>query len=118
MSAIREAAESLVEALEGIDELHVHTDLGAVLDPPAVVVSPPRLTRATNCLDFTDATFLVIVAVAADDLAVERLWDLVPVVSAAIEEHTNGAVTTASPGLWTGGGAELPCYEITVEMPL
>lgn len=118
MSAVREAAEQIVTALATLRDLPVVTDTGASLQPPAVVVGPPRLAWETPCADPTEATFLLYVVVAADEWALPALWELVPQVAGAIEEHTDAVVTTAEPGAYQAGNADLPCYELTVEMPL
>lgn len=115
---VRGAVEALKAAVEEVDEIRVYTDPGATVDPPGVVIAPPTLTSETYGLGFTLAAFRVVVVTAADEYAVERLWDLVPAVSEAIERNTDGAVTRAAPGQWGEQGAALPCYELTVEMGL
>lgn len=118
MSYLQTATELLADALATVDGVRVHTDLADALDPPAVVVAMPRLDWATPTSDPTDATFLVIVAVGRTDRWVESLWRLVPLVTDALDALPEAAVIAARPGLWTSAGADLPCYELTVEVSL
>lgn len=116
---ISAAATAIVEALDTVDGVRSYTDLGAVVDPPATLLGPPALTWAGVGSAPSEARFLVVVVVQADDRAMPRLWDLVPRVVEALEDNVQDAVVvSASPGVWTGGGTELPCYEITVEISL
>lgn len=117
--SITAAAGALREVLEDLDGLRFYDDLAAVLDPPAVLLGPPALEwggRPGN--GPVNARFLVIVAVAADDRALPRLWELVPQVGDAIESAVDAVVLTATPGSWMSGGTDLPCYELTVEVSL
>lgn len=116
--SIAAVVDDLREALETVDGVRVYTDPGAVLDPPAIVIGPPRLDWETGSPEPTTARLLVIVAVTADDRALPRLWALVPQVAAAIEDVVDAVVLSASPGSWMAGGADLPCYEITTEVSL
>jgi hypothetical protein len=118
MSAIADAAAALAEALKGVPDLRVYTDPGATVDPPAAIVGPPQLSWEGVCEDPTSARFLVWVVVPADDRAVERLWELVPLAAAALQTVTDATVTVALPGRWPGGGSDLPAYEITTEVAL
>lgn len=113
-----QARAGLLAALGTVDELRVESDVGAQLDPPAAMVGPPALTFGGPTSDPAGATFVVIVAVAADDRAVDRLFALLPEVTAAIESQTDAVVTGADPGAWQNGSTALPCYEISVEMSL
>lgn len=115
---ITEAAEALVAALQTVDGVRSYTDLGAVVDPPATILGPPALSWQGIGSTPAEARFLVIVAEQADDRAMPRLWDLVPRVAEALEDVQDAVVISATPGSWTTGGTELPCYEITVEISL
>lgn len=118
MSTIEEASGALAAALRTITELRVYDDPGAVFDPPAALVAPPELTWDAYSSDPTGARFVVVVMVAADGQANRRLWDLVPRAAVAIETVEDAAVRQASPGLWTTGSTELPCYQIQIEVSL
>lgn len=115
--SIKDAAEALAGALRAVPGLRVYTDLGATIDPPGAIVGPPILTWDVPG-DPTNARFLIYVVAAADEYAVEKLWDLVPQVAGALDLVTDAAVTRADPGLYPSGGVELPCYEITCEVAL
>lgn len=116
MSPVREAAERLTAALKTVPNLPVSSDPSKVVSPPAVVVSVPRLTFEAVCSEPTSLTFTVFLVVPLDAMTVDRLWDLISPVTQAIEDHADAVVTTADPGVYLAGTAELPCYALTVEM--
>lgn len=120
MIAIATAAAELVTALKTVEGLRVYSDQGADLDPPCALLGPPQLdwTRY-NDSGPSSATFIVLVAVKADDRAVERLWDLVPAVAKAVETLPGAAVRQAFPvSLATGQTTQLPAYQLQVEVSL
>jgi hypothetical protein len=107
-----ESQLKMVVALGGA----VVRDMGAPLASlPAVVIGPPELLWETGCLGPTSMRLLLYVVIDADERALERLWDLVPLVADAADA-TEAAVISAVPG--TYGTPVLPAYEITLEMPL
>ncbi|MBK1785133.1 hypothetical protein [Prauserella cavernicola] len=123
MSLVREAAERLEAALATVGDLRVTRDLGSNVDPPAAIIGPPRLDwdgylPLGELAQPTSATCVVYVAVANDDRSLERLWEFVPRVAAALSEVQDAVTTSALPGMFPVGNADLPCYEITVEMSL
>lgn len=116
MSAVTDAVAALREALGAVEGVRVYTDPAAVVDPPAVAVGPPALAWdgfGPAC----SATFPVYVVVALDERALQRLWELVPAVQAALET-TEATARVANPIVFTSGGQDLPAYEITTEFPL
>lgn len=116
---LAELAGELKAAVETVPDVRAYLDPGASIAPPGVVIGPPQLTFEGYSGDPTEATFVLAVCVAASDRAMARLWDLVPLVAAAVHTHTEDAVVRrAQPGAWTAGGTELPCYELTVETNL
>lgn len=118
MSIVKAKAEELETAAKTVPNVRFYRDLGATVDPPALVIGPPRLQWESYCVDPTSATFIVIVMVAMNERAQEALWDLVPLVAAAMSDVEDAVVTTASPGVFNAGGTDLPSYEITVEVSL
>jgi hypothetical protein len=112
------AAEALAEALRTVEGLRVHTDPGALLDPPAAVVGPPALAWEGYDAAPTSARFVVVVVVAMDERALPRLWDLVPLVAAAVDTVPDAVLRTADPGVWSANGADLPSYELLIEVAL
>lgn len=118
MNAITEMAAALTAALKTVPGCEVPDTQGANLDPPSLVLSPPALTWEGLCSGPTSATWLVFVVVAAEERALERLWDLLPQVTDAIDAVTDAAVIRADPGAFRAGATDLPCYEITVEVSL
>jgi hypothetical protein len=120
MSAVKAVAEMMEAALGGITDVPTHRDPGANITPPATVLGVPALRWEALDVSPTSARFIVYAIVDPDERAPERLWDLVELVSAAIDENTDGVVISAEPaGYVSGSGATpLPCYEITVEVPL
>ncbi len=117
--SIADAAAALKTAVLTVEDVRVYA-LGEQVTPPGVVIGPPALTGQTVCAGPTDATFSVYVIVALDDRALERLWELVPAVWAAIEENTDAVVLRADPGTYAAAGipAEMPSYELAVEHPI
>lgn len=118
MSAVKIAAEALQTAAKGVAGVRVHTDLGAAVDPPATIVGPPALTWEGACVEPTEAQFPVWVVEAADERAMERLWERVPLVSEALDGAEDATVRRADPGTYPTGGVELPAYVITVDVAL
>lgn len=118
MSVVKAAAAALKAALKTVQDVIPHTDPGATIDPPATVLGPPALTWDALYGGPTSARWLVYVVVGVDDRAIERLWDLVPVVAAALDEVDDAVVIRADPGTYLTGGGELPCYSIQVDVSL
>lgn len=123
MSAVKDAAEELLAALRTVPDLRVHSDLGANLEPPAVILGAPALGWRSFCRQPTSARFVVFIVVAADDRALESLWDLVPQVATAVEDNMQAAAvqdgpSAALPTTFYTAGVELPCYELTIEVDL
>lgn len=121
MSTVVEAAQALLVALKSVPDMPVHTDMGAVVDPPALVVGPPGLLWQVHGRGPNLARFPVWVVVDADERALERLWDLVPAVVEALEA-ADVEITVddqgALPDIWPGGKAGLPAYQIFTEVAL
>jgi hypothetical protein len=118
MSAIAEAAATILAALKGIEGVNATSDVGKTLDPPSLVLGPPALVWQGVCAGPTSARWLVYVVVPADERALERLWELVPVVAAALDAMPDVSVIRADPGAYVNGSGELPCYEIQIEVSL
>jgi hypothetical protein len=117
--SITELGAALVAALRSVPNLSA----GFVTDvnqsaPPVALVQPPVLGWAGYRDGPTSATFEVVLCVAMDSRAMERLYDLVPTVAEAIEDVPDASVTEARPGTFPLGGQSLPCYSITVETSL
>src|SRR5205807_407367 len=118
MSIVSDAAEVLIEALRTVDGVRYH-DLGASIDPPALVLGMPKLALDAQCPgQLTVATFPIFLVVAMDDRAQLRLWELAEPVAAAIESVTGAAITSADPDIYVAGAQQLPCYAFTTEMSL
>ncbi|MDG4790375.1 hypothetical protein O7626_31400 [Micromonospora sp. WMMD1102] len=122
---IKNAANDLydaLKALEGTTGLRVYRDIagpGAAIQPPAVVLSAPRFAWQTGCVGApTDARWLVYVIAAAGERALEVLWGYLPAVAEAIDSVPSAAVIQADPGAYQASSAELPCYEIQVDVGL
>lgn len=118
MSAAAKAKRAeLVAALTGLQPHGIrYTALGDDVDPPAAVVGPPLLNWESYSAEPTSARYLVYLIVGADERAIDRLLDLMPLVTEAIESVPDASVTLATPTVWPAG--ELPCYELTVEATL
>jgi hypothetical protein len=119
--SIAEATQEVVDAIKGVSGLQVIPFSGSVeLDPPAVVMGAPSFdAMAYGRGFFTNARLLVHLIVPADELALERLWEFLPLVTEAIDSNSDGKCTRAMPTSFPAGGSGgLPSYEITVEVPL
>lgn len=116
--SVKTAAQALLDGLGSIAGFRAYADLGAVLEPPAAVLGPPALTWSTPSDEPTGATFLIYVCVESGERSLEQLWDLVPVVAAALDDVRDVDVIRADPGSYTNAGVDLPAYVITVEMEL
>lgn len=118
-SPVEAAAGALIVALRTVEGLRVYDDPGAVIDPPGAIVGPPSLAWEGYCAGPSAARFLVVVAVALDERALPQLWELAPRVALAIETDVPDAVVRrADPGVWAGGGVDLPSYELQIEVSL
>lgn len=108
----------LCDALDTVGGLRVLRRPGALGNPPVAYVPPPELTWDGYVTEPTEAVFEVVLAVAADDRAIENLFRFLPLVTAAIEdaEQVDAVVKTATPGVWRTGNTELPCYFIRTEV--
>lgn len=118
MSAIADAAAAITAAVKAAG-LRVYNPLDSV-DPPAVVLGPPRLFWDRLSDAPSRAQFDVLVVAPASDRLMAQLWELVPKVAAAISDHTDGAVDTngATPVPYAAGGTSLPSYTISISIPL
>lgn len=116
---VKEAAEALQAALKTVPGTRVYTDPSAMVDPPGLVIGPPRLQWQTMCTGPTEAVFTVYVVTALNDRTLERLWELVPQVADAVDNNMYDAVVLrADPGVFPAGGPDLPAYEMTIEISL
>lgn len=118
MNAIKDAALQLETTLKTL-KLPVVRPGAQIVDPPALVLGPPKLAWEAYNRGPTSAVFEVIVAVGASEDAMALLWGLVPTVAEAIDAGSPSmAVTNADPVAWPAGGSDLPAYRITVEAEL
>lgn len=119
---VKDAALELKAALKLVPGIgsFVYTDLGADIQRPALVIGPPtiRFEAAAPGVP-TGAGFTVFAVVDSDQYAAEKLWELVPQVVSAVEEHTSGCLAgEATPTAYPVGTSELPAYAIPIDMPL
>jgi hypothetical protein len=106
----------LGDACEAVEGIRVIRRPGVTGDPPCVYVPPPALTWDGYVDAPTEAVFEVVLAVRADAHAIERLFDLLPLVTEALDGAENAVVKEAEPSVWRVGTAELPCYLIRTEV--
>lgn len=112
------AAAELRAAADAVDGVRTYKDPAAPVTPPAVIVGPPQLRWEAMSPAPSSATFIVYLMVPMDARALDNLLGLVPLVTAALDALPDAAVTSANPGVFNAGGADLPSYEITVEVSL
>ncbi|WP_435582917.1 hypothetical protein [Amycolatopsis thermoflava] len=117
MRTVAEAAQQLTTALATVEPLRLYT-LGDNIDPPALLIGAPQLTWDGYGPAATSATFPVFVIVAKNERALERLWEFVGPVAAAVDTVADAVVQTADPGTFPTGTQELPCYSLSVEVSL
>lgn len=118
MNPVEAALERLYAALGTVDGLLLVRGVGVRLDPPAVVVAPPRLFWDVLGGPPTRARFTTAVVVADTERAMAELMTWVLPVAAALRKAAV-SVGPADPGTWpAGGGSELPAYLIPVDVVL
>jgi len=117
---VKTASDTIVAALNAVEGMtgRATSDLGATVNPPALVLGPPALMWEGVCDGPTSARFLVYAVESVDERALVRLWVLVPLVAAALDALPDVSVIRADPGAYLAGGPELPCYEIQIEVSL
>lgn len=111
-------AEALRAALRGVEGVRHLADAGPLVDPPATALGPPALTWNGYHDEPAEATFPVALVVLADERAFDRLWTLLPRVTAALDAVVGVVVRRAEPGTYPVGGSDLPAYLIEVETAL
>lgn len=116
LDGVRGIAADLAALLGAIEGLRVEQRPGKAPAPPVVYIPPAAFAWEGYVLAPTEATFELVLAVAADERAVEALYDLLPQVTESIDgSAVDAVVKSADPGVWRVGSVELPAYFITVE---
>lgn len=118
MSNVTDAATALKNAIDELVELKATTDPTTGIHPPVAVIGPPVLTWGPDFVEPMSAEFTVMVIVSNRAYDVEKLWDLVQLVAAKVDEVENAVVIRAMPFVFRSGSSELPAYAVTVEMEL
>lgn len=116
-----QARNDLYAALAGVPDLVPYKDLGATIDPPGLVVGPPRLAWTMLTTQPTEATFAVFVIGALGEDAIEDLYAYVqPVADAITDNYPEGRATvqSADPTVYPSGGSDLPALEFSVDVAL
>jgi hypothetical protein len=116
-NVVQDAAMALETALKTLPGFRLYR-LGENIDPPGIVVGPPKLDWTSFCGDPTEATFSVFLIEAMDDRSLERLWEHVAPVSVAVDSVQDAVVRSATPGIYEAGATKLPCYVLSVEVSL
>lgn len=118
LTVLVDVRTTLVDALSQIPGLRAYRSPGGNLEPPAALVSAPRLAWSLRGPEPTEGTYAVVLVVPADDRAMDRLDALIPQVAAALDGTRIAVVTTGEPGTFDAGGTPLPCYFIEIEVAL
>ena len=119
MNNLTATRTGIADALSTITGLAVTRSVGAVLDPPCVVVGAMRLEWKVSGYEPTEGVIVVGLAVAHRDDAQEELDEWLIKVVTAIEDHTsNATVKSATENTVPAGGVDLPAYLIEVEVAL
>lgn len=116
IDGVRGIADALAALLGGIEGVRIERRPGGAPAPPAIYVPPASMTWDGYATAPTEASFELVLAVAADERALEALYDLLPQVTETIDgSSVDAVVKSAEPGVWRVGAVELPAYFITVE---
>ncbi len=119
MTSFDDVAQKMVDALRLAGFKRVHLTGEQATDPECIVIGVPQFRwQSPTSEEPTHATWPVAVIAKADANAVAVLLDMVPKVGAVLDTITEVAVQSADPGVWSGEGTPLPCYEITTEVNL
>lgn len=109
--------DELLDALRVVPDLRVHGDPGALVDPPAGVLSPPTFVWDGMLSEPTAATVTLALVAPQSDRALRTLLRLLGPVVAAIDSVPDAVVRTAAPGTFAAGdGVDLPAYLIEIEV--
>ena len=113
---------ALVAAGASVQGVRGYDNPGALFDPPAWLVSPPRLDWNTYSTGLpASAHFVGFLMVKADDRAVRQLERLAVLVGQAVyaAQDVDAVISgPAFPGVWRTGTTELPSYEFPIEVSL
>lgn len=115
------AREELAAALRSLDlpvSWRVYTDMTASIDPPALMVGAPTLFWRGLDRGPAEMSVPLYVIGELDVRGLDLVWDVLPPLVAGIESAGWATTGEAAPTAWTGGGRELPAYEISVRMDL
>jgi len=118
VSPLAERREALYVAIEvAVPQVRCTRQPGAQAEPPMVYIGPPSLTWEDYGLGATSAAYEVVLAVPADERAVDRLFELLDPITNAIDEgeDAGAVVVSAEPGVWQAGNTNLPAYFIRAE---
>lgn len=117
-----EAHALLCDVLEEVGQGDVRFGVarkpGPLGNPPMVYVPAPELTWDGYVTAPTESVFEVVVAVAADEFAIEKLFLLLPVITTALDttQAVEATVRSAVPGVWRSNNTDLPCYFVRTEI--
>lgn len=117
MNPIRAAAEQLSDALKMVEDLPHRTDPAQPANPPCTVLGP-RQIRWEDQRGPSSARFIVYLLELNDEHTLERLDDWLLAVADSIDRDSDGVVVEASQGVYLPATAQIPCYEVVVEVPL
>jgi hypothetical protein len=107
---------AILDSVGDIGGLRIdRTGLGLV-DPPAFTLGPPSFTWADYSDTPSTTTYDGVLYVPADERAVARLIEWLPLVYAQIEAVEDAAVTAAVPQTFRVGSTDLPAYRLTIEV--
>lgn len=120
MNTIQQARAGLAKALREVPGLRVYTQLGEDVDPPAVMVSLPRVTfEGRYAGEPTGATFTIPVFARMEEDTSNNLARWLTVVAEVLDGlNDQVSLGPAEPGTWPAGGIELPAYLLQVEVAL
>lgn len=117
MVNLSQVVADLTAALKTVPGVRFY-DYGDLIDPPAVLISPPTLDWEGYGGGPTTATIQVFLVVGSTDRALPQMLKYIGPISEAVDSVTNAVVETAIPTLFQAGTTDLPCYAISVAVSL
>lgn len=119
LSQVATGSQVLADAVAlVIPDMRVVINVVAPIQPPCVVIGPPRLYwRGYNQQGQpTTGAWNIYLVVALNQYALDELTRLIADVSRAIEVYTPGVVLGAAPGIYPSPQGGLPSYIFSVQL--
>jgi hypothetical protein len=107
---------AILDSVRDVVGLRIDKSGLGLVDPPAFTLGPPSFTWDDYSDTPTSTTYDGILYVPADDRAVARLIEWLPLVYAQVEAVEDVVVRAAAPQTFRVGSVDLPAYRLTIEV--